>query len=51
MKLQSLRNSRLVPILLLAVGAALIALGVLRTEHSTVLKKAIRICLECIGIG
>lgn len=36
---------------LLAVGAGALALGVLRQEHLTVLTKAIRICLECIGIG
>lgn len=36
---------------LLAAGAAFILIGVLREEHLTVLSKAIRICLECIGIG
>lgn len=36
---------------LLAVGIAFIAAGVVREEHLTVLRKAINICLECIGIG
>ena len=37
--------------LLTLVGALLIGLGVARGEVDTVLRKAIRICLECIGIG
>ena len=38
-------------LLMLALGIAFIALGVLRGEHWTVLEKAVRVCLECIGIG
>lgn len=33
------------------LSIAFIAAGVLREEHLAVLQKAIRICLECIGIG
>ena len=32
-------------------GAVLMVAGFFRGEVSTVLIKAIRICLECIGIG
>lgn len=28
-----------------------IGVGILRQEHLVVLKKAVNICLECIGIG
>lgn len=35
----------------LACAAAFIALGLLAQEHLLVLQKAVRICLECIGIG
>ena len=32
-------------------GIAFMAFGIYRGEMATVLAKAIRICLECIGIG
>ena len=37
--------------LLLALGAAFLCLGAFRGEVLTVLRKAVAICLECIGIG
>ncbi|MBR1585812.1 MAG: hypothetical protein IJ662_09750 [Clostridia bacterium] len=37
--------------LLLGAGAALMGVGLFRQEHLLSLQKAIRICLECIGIG
>jgi len=36
---------------LLALAAVCILLGLLGQEHIGVLQKAVKICLECIGIG
>lgn len=36
---------------LLLTGIGFIFLGVLREEHVVILRKAIMICLECIGLG
>lgn len=38
-------------ILLAVLGAVLMAFGVYRGEMAVVLAKAVKICLECIGIG
>ncbi|MBQ2991815.1 MAG: hypothetical protein IJD60_11120 [Clostridia bacterium] len=38
-------------ILVCAAAAGFIAYGVYRGEVSVVLKKAVNICLECIGLG
>ncbi|WP_337591871.1 CD1871A family CXXC motif-containing protein [Vescimonas sp.] len=38
-------------VLLLICGGAMLCYGVLRGEADTVLSKAIRLCLECVGIG
>lgn len=38
-------------LLLLGIGAVFLAAGILRGEQGIILQKAIRICLECIGIG
>ena len=36
-------------ILILAVAAILV--GIMRQEHIVVMKKAVNICMECIGVG
>ncbi len=39
------------PIALIALGAAFVTVGLFMGQANAVLQKAIRICLECIGIG
>lgn len=36
---------------LLAAAAVMLVIGVAGQEHLIVLKKAVNICLECIGVG
>ena len=36
---------------LLGLAVLLIAAGLLKQEHLEVMQKAVKICLECIGIG
>ena len=40
-----------VQVLLIAAGIAMVCFGALRGEAGVVLNKAIRLCLECVGIG
>ena len=40
-----------VQVLLIAAGIAMVCFGALRGEAGAVLSKAIRLCLECVGIG
>ena len=37
--------------LLLIVGIVMLCFGGVRSEDDTVLSKAIRLCLDCVGIG
>ena len=41
----------MIQVILLAVGAAMLCYGVWRGEVQIVLSKAVRFCLECVGIG
>ena len=47
---QKIKNA-LPTALLLAVAAALIIVGTSQGQAAAVLAKAVRICLECVGIG
>ena len=47
----SFRRIRITPMLLMVLGGTFVAYGAYRGEVHTVLAKAIRICLECVGIG
>ena len=51
MEKRSIRMIHILRALGLLAAAACIALGVSRGEVSIVLRKAIRICLECIGVA
>ncbi len=46
-----MKRKRTTQFLLLAVGVGMIAYGAFRGEVNTVLAKAIKLCLECVGIG
>lgn len=35
----------------LVMSLLLIGTGIMKQEHTEVLQKAVKICLECIGIG
>ncbi len=50
----SLRRARLTWVLralIVAAAVGCICFGALRGETEIVLRKAVRICLECIGVG
>ena len=38
-------------IVLMVIGAGAMLLGAYRREIETVLRKAVMLCLECVGIG
>lgn len=36
---------------IMAIGAVFICVGVMRGENAAIWRKAVNICLECIGLG
>ena len=50
MKLSHVKKAAAQTMLLLA-GIAMLCFGVWRGEAATVLSKAVKLCLECVGIG
>lgn len=47
----NLVQKNLFKIALLGIAAAFVAIGIMRGEVSLILQKAVRICMECIGLG
>jgi len=48
---RNILKSRALSILLVMIGIAMMYIGVHRGEALVVMNKAIRVCMECIGIG
>ena len=46
-----LKCQKTYPMVLLILGITMISYGAVRGEAATVLSKAIKLCLECVGIG
>ncbi|MDD6155871.1 MAG: CD1871A family CXXC motif-containing protein [Lachnospiraceae bacterium] len=46
-----LKYKKTYQIILLILGISMISYGAARGEAATVLSKAIKLCLECVGIG
>jgi hypothetical protein len=51
MSMQTSRRIRFIPFAVLALALILLSAGVFSGEMQSVFRKAIRVCLECIGIG
>lgn len=48
---KNVNSIRIIRFLVLFLAVAFLAVGVARKEYIEVLQKAVKICLECIGIG
>ena len=45
------KNKTIPALAVLAVAAVFIAVGIAKGQPGAVLAKAVRICMECVGIG
>ena len=45
------KQRSLIAWIFILIGLGMIAVGVLRGEHTVVWRKAVNICMECIGLG
>ena len=46
-----MKYKRITQFVLLLMGVTMVSHGAIRGEAATVLGKAIKLCLECVGIG
>ena len=46
-----MKGERVSQFLLLAAGLIIFIVGIFRGEAAVVLSKAIKLCMECVGIG
>lgn len=46
-----MKYRRIAQFVLLLMGVTMVSYGAIRGEATTVLGKAIKLCLECVGIG
>ena len=46
-----MKGERVSQFLLLAAGLIFLIVGIFRGEAAVVLSKAIKLCMECVGIG
>ena len=46
-----MKSEKVTQILLLAAGLVFFLVGIFRGEAAVVLSKAIKLCMECVGIG
>ena len=49
--IKNLEKQNWIKYVLLVLSMGMMGMGFIREEHLTVLKKAVTICLECIGVG
>ena len=49
--LMKLKTKRILRLCCILAGAACICVGIRRGECTVILQKAVKICLECIGLG